>query len=213
MLTKNPDTPTVNPSWTRALRDFDVALRTQGMGEKTRRAYGTDLGQLAEWACGHGLDPRELDYRRLRRFAGVLSERGASKSTVARKLAAIRSFYRVLVQRGELGSSPADLVSSPKRDSRLPEVLKEAEVGGPSTPISPTGTSLHPAASREACRPVCRMQRVPMNTPRSRLCSTAYHIVDASLGPWIGCQGRGGSSSSSARPASISCLRVATRPS
>ena len=142
MLTKNPDTPVVNPSWTRALRDFDVALRTQGMGEKTRRAYGTDLGQLAEWACGHGLDPRELDYRRLRRFAGVLSERGASKSTVARKLAAIRSFYRVLVQRGELGSSPADLVSSPKRDSRLPEVLKEAEVGGLLEGM-PVSTPLH----------------------------------------------------------------------
>ena len=142
MLTKNLDTPTVNPSWTRALRDFDVALRTQGMGERTRRAYGTDLGQLAEWASGHGLDPRELDYRRLRRFAGVLSERGASKSTVARKLAAIRSFYRVLVQRGEFEGSQADLVSSPKRESRLPEVLKEAEVKGLLESM-PTSTPLH----------------------------------------------------------------------
>lgn len=118
----------MEPSWTRALAEFDAALRTQGMAEKTRRAYGVDLGQLAEWASGHGLDPGQLDYRRLRRFAGVLSERGASKSTVARKLAAIRSFYRVLVQRGELEASPADLVSSPKRDSYLPAVLKEGEV-------------------------------------------------------------------------------------
>lgn len=118
----------MEPSWTRALAEFDTALRTQGMAEKTRRAYGVDLGQLAEWASGHGLDPGQLDYRRLRRFAGVLSERGASKSTVARKLAAIRSFYRVLVQRGELEASPADLVSSPKRDSYLPAVLKEGEV-------------------------------------------------------------------------------------
>ncbi len=99
------------------------------MGEKTRRAYGVDLGQLAEWASAHELEPHALDSRRLRRFAGVLSERGASKSTVARKLAAIRSFYRVLVRRGELEASPADLVSSPKRDSYLPSVLKEHEVG------------------------------------------------------------------------------------
>jgi site-specific recombinase XerD len=118
----------MEPSWTRALREFDTALRTQGMSEKTRRAYGVDLGQLAEWASGHRLEPGQLDYRRLRRFAGVLSERGASKSTVARKLAAIRSFYRVLVQRGELEASPADLVSSPKRDSYLPTVLKEGEL-------------------------------------------------------------------------------------
>ena len=100
------------------------------MAEKTRSAYGVDVCQLAEWASGHDLDPHELDYRRLRRFAGVLSERGASRSTVARKLAAIRSFYRVLVERGELGASPADLVSSPKRDSYLPTVLKPAEVAG-----------------------------------------------------------------------------------
>ena len=130
MLTKNTDTPVVKVSWARVLRDFDTALRTQGMAEKTRHAYGFDLAQLAEWASAHELGPAELDYRRLRRFAGVLSERGASRSTVARKLAAIRSFYRVLVQRGELEASPADLVSSPKRDSYLPTVLKPAEVAG-----------------------------------------------------------------------------------
>jgi site-specific recombinase XerD len=98
------------------------------MGEKTRRAYGVDLGQLAEWAGGHDLAPSELGVRELRRFAGVLSERGAAKSTVARKLAAIRTFYGLLVERGELPGNPADLVSSPKRDAYLPRVLKPAEV-------------------------------------------------------------------------------------
>ena len=96
--------------------------------EKTRRAYGVDLGQLAEWAGAHDLGPLDLDARDIRRFAGVLSERGASKTTVARKLAAIRGFYRHLVQRGELGANPADLVATPKRDSYLPRVLKPGEV-------------------------------------------------------------------------------------
>jgi site-specific recombinase XerD len=98
------------------------------MADKTRRAYGADLGQLAEWASGHGLQPGRLSARDLRRFAGVLSERGAGKSTVARKLAAIRTFYRLMVERGELAANPADLVSTPKRDSYLPRVLKPAEV-------------------------------------------------------------------------------------
>jgi integrase/recombinase XerC/integrase/recombinase XerD len=97
------------------------------MAERTRRAYGVDVGQLAEWASRSDLEPARLDYRALRRFAGVLSERGASKTTVARKLAAIRAFYRVMVQRGELESSPADLVASPKADSYLPAVLKSGE--------------------------------------------------------------------------------------
>jgi site-specific recombinase XerD len=98
------------------------------MSEKTRRAYGVDLGQLAEWAAAQDLGPAELESRQLRLFAGVISERGARKTTVARKLAAIRTFYRQLVQRGELEANPADLVASPKRDSYLPQVLKPAEV-------------------------------------------------------------------------------------
>jgi integrase/recombinase XerC/integrase/recombinase XerD len=126
-LTKNLDTPP-NPSWARALRAFDTALRTRGLGEQTRRAYGLDLAQLAAWASAQQIDPEAVDARLLRRFAGVLSERGNSRSTVARKLASFRAFYRVLTERGQLDASPADLVASPKRDSHLPTVLSRTEV-------------------------------------------------------------------------------------
>ena len=127
MLTKK--TPTlVEASWQDALARFDDWQLARGMGEKTRRAYGVDLAQLAEWASGRDLGPHDLSHRELRHFAGVVSERGAMKSTVARKLAAIRTFYRHLVERGELGANPAELVSSPKKDSYLPKVLKPNEV-------------------------------------------------------------------------------------
>ena len=96
MLTKNTPTPT-EASWADALERFDDWQRAHGMGEKTRRAYSVDLGQLAEWAAARELGPRELGHRELRRFAGVVSERGSAKSTTARKLAAIRTFYRQLV--------------------------------------------------------------------------------------------------------------------
>jgi site-specific recombinase XerD len=114
-------------TWGDHLRAFDAALRARGMAEKTRKAYGTDVAQLAEWAEASGLGPLELTPRMVRRFAGVLSERGMSKSSVARKLAAIRAFHRNLVQRGELEANPAELVASPKRDQYLPRVLKPAE--------------------------------------------------------------------------------------
>jgi integrase/recombinase XerC/integrase/recombinase XerD len=117
-----------NARWGRALRGFDESLRAGGRREKTRRAYGVDIAQLAEWAEANDLGPLELGPRDIRRFAGVLSERGASKSTIARKLAAIRGFYHHLVERGELEANPAELVASPKRDSYLPRVLKPAEV-------------------------------------------------------------------------------------
>ena len=127
MLTKNAPTP-CEASWQAALARFDDWQRSRGMGEKTRRAYGVDLGQLSEWAAGRGLEPTGLSHRDLRRFAAVLGERGAAKSTVARQLAAIRTFYRHLLERGEIAANPADLVSSPKKEAYLPHVLKPAEV-------------------------------------------------------------------------------------
>ena len=128
MLTKKTPTAT-EASWQAALARFDDWQLARGMGEKTRRAYGVDLAQLAEWAVRRATsDPHSLTHRELRHFAGVVSERGAMKSTVARKLAAIRTFYRHLVERGELEANPAELVSSPKKDSYLPKILKPAEV-------------------------------------------------------------------------------------
>src|ERR687883_265809 len=126
---KNAPIEGMMSNWTRDLAKFDAALRARGMAEKTRRAYGVDLQQLADWAARQGIDPRAVDARVLRRFAGVLSERRMSRSTIARKLASIRSFYRHLVERGSLAASPADLVATPKRDSYLPRVLRADEVG------------------------------------------------------------------------------------
>jgi integrase/recombinase XerC/integrase/recombinase XerD len=118
----------LQPKWVAALAGYERWLAARNTAPKTIRAYLTDLRQLAEWAGAQGLGPDELDHKRLRVFAGVLSERGASKATVARKLAAVRTFYRHLVDRGEMAASPADLVATPKRDRNLPRVLKEEDV-------------------------------------------------------------------------------------
>lgn len=96
------------------------------MSEKTRRAYGVDLDQLARFAGER--EPEELRPADLRRFAAHLSESGMSKTSVARKLAAVRTFYKHLIEIGAVDASPADLVASPKRDQYLPHVLKPAEV-------------------------------------------------------------------------------------
>ena len=120
----------LQPRWVAALGTWQSWLGARSAAPKTVRAYLADVTQLAEWASAQDLAPEEVDHKRLRLFAGVLSERGASKATVARKLASARSFYRHLVDRGELDASPADLVSSPKREQYLPRVLKEDEVAG-----------------------------------------------------------------------------------
>jgi site-specific recombinase XerD len=118
---------TAEASWRAQLASFDSYLKTRGMAEKTRRAYGTDIEQLAEWAARQGIGPVDASQRELRRFAGVLSERGLTKTSVARKIASFRAFYRHLVERGTLEANPADLVATPKKDSYLPRVLKPGE--------------------------------------------------------------------------------------
>ena len=114
--------------WGDALRLFDADLRRRGMAEKTRRAYAVDLGQLAAWAQGQGVAPEAVDARVLRRYAASLGARRPAATTVARKLAAIRAFFRVLREHGLVAQNPADLLPSPKRPDRLPRALKASEV-------------------------------------------------------------------------------------
>jgi integrase/recombinase XerC/integrase/recombinase XerD len=116
--------------WGDALRRFDRELRRRGASERTRRAYGTDVGELATWAAAQRMRPADVDYRVLRRWAARLSEGGSAPSTMARKLASVRSFFRTLVEHGELGSNPADLLPAPKQPQRLPRTLKPDLVAG-----------------------------------------------------------------------------------
>jgi site-specific recombinase XerD len=117
-----------SPAWSAALRLFDSDLRRRGAAEKTRRAYAIDLGQFAAWCDAQSLDPAEVTPRTLRRYAATLSERRAVAATVARKLAALRAFYRALREHGEVAQNPADLIPSPKRPRALPRVLKPDEM-------------------------------------------------------------------------------------
>ena len=105
------------------MADYDRDLRARGAAERTRRAYGVDLGGFVEWATPQGLDPADVRYRDVRRYAAGLSSAGAAAATVARKLAAIRGLYGFLVRTERAGSNPAELVSSPKRSEKLPKVL------------------------------------------------------------------------------------------
>ena len=98
------------------------------MAEKTRRAYGIDLGQFSAWCEAQRVGPTEVTVRVLRRYAQTLGERKQSPATVARKLAAIRGCFGVLRAHGIVQANPAELVPSPKRGSKLPRVLREPEL-------------------------------------------------------------------------------------
>src|SRR5215218_10149226 len=121
-------TPQASDAWRSALRAFDRELQRRGAAERTRRAYGVDLAQLALWSTAGGVDPVLVDYPVLRFYAAQLAHRGAGPRTVARKLAAIRSFYKSMVELGEMAANPADLLPAPKQPQRLPRTMKAEDV-------------------------------------------------------------------------------------
>jgi site-specific recombinase XerD len=115
-------------SWADAMRRFDRDLQRRGAAERTRRAYGADIGELATWAAAQGIEPQAVTYRVLRGYAARLSDRGAAPRTLARKLASSRAFFRSMVEHGAMAANPADLVPSPKLPQTLPRTMKPADV-------------------------------------------------------------------------------------
>ncbi|HEU4906155.1 MAG TPA: tyrosine recombinase XerC [Solirubrobacterales bacterium] len=115
-------------TWDEASSAYDRDLRARSMAERTRRAYAVDLGQFAEWAGERGLEPADVRHRDVRRYGAGLSSGGAAAATVARKLAAVRGLFDFLVRSERVGQNPADLVSSPKREEKLPQVLSGEQV-------------------------------------------------------------------------------------
>jgi integrase/recombinase XerC len=88
----------------------------------TLAAYRLDLEQLAGFIArekGVTAGVGDVDHLLLRRYLALLGKR-AKKSSVGRKLAAIRSFFRFLVRQGVVGKNPAELIATPKKENRLP---------------------------------------------------------------------------------------------
>jgi site-specific recombinase XerD len=107
---------------------YDRDLKARGSAERTRRAYGVDLGQFVEWVELRGLAPGDVRHRDVRRYGAGLSSADAAPATVARKLAAIRGLFDFLVRTERVGQNPADLVSSPKKAEKLPRVLSQEQM-------------------------------------------------------------------------------------
>lgn len=118
----------LSSSWSAALEALDADLLRRGLAEKTRVAYAFDGQHFAGWASGCALEPGSIGVRDLRRYVASLAETGRARSTIARKLAALRCLFRVQVENGSRAENPAELLSSPKRGQSLPRVLRSSEV-------------------------------------------------------------------------------------
>jgi len=110
--------------------------------DHTAKCYGADLEQFTQFLLDeHHVNPDTTessvtadhllltaDVQTIRKFMAFLSERQYTKSTTARKLATLRSFYKFLVKRGQLGSNPVSSIKTPKQDKKLPKFLEYEQV-------------------------------------------------------------------------------------
>jgi len=104
----------------RAVDDFLRHLREKNSSPHTIKAYTGDLANFAAYAGSRGW--KQIDHITIRGFLSELFEKGLSKTSVARSLAAVRSLYRWLAQEGVVDQNPAKLVATPKLPKKLPRV-------------------------------------------------------------------------------------------
>ncbi len=106
-----------------------LALERQ-LSPHTRSNYQRDLDALAKWCTERNLDDWNiLTHADIRVMAATFHRRGLAPKSIARRLAAIRSFYRYLIREGVAGNNPADDVSAPKAAKRLPATMDVDQVG------------------------------------------------------------------------------------
>ena len=99
---------------------FLRVLRERNASAHTIKAYATDLETFANYIGSR--DWKRIDHVTIRGFLSPLYEKGLSKPSVARSLAAVRSLYRWLAQEGVVDQNPAKLVATPKLPKKLPRV-------------------------------------------------------------------------------------------
>ncbi len=110
--------------------DFVAKLEHEkGFSEHTLRAYHKDLLQFDNFLkTEKRISLESINHLLLRRFLAVLRSKNYSKTTIARKLASIRSFFKFLIREGELVSNPFEMLRTPKQDKKLPQFLSITEV-------------------------------------------------------------------------------------
>lgn len=94
----------------------------------TVKSYGYDLQAFMDFAAEAGLTfPREVDFRAIETFMGVLRARGAKESTVNRHVSTLRTFFRFLRREGVVAVNPGEDVYLLRKPERLQDYLTVAE--------------------------------------------------------------------------------------
>ncbi len=110
----------------KAITQFLRSLKEKNASSHTVKAYATDLEQFSAFVGETRWN--DIDHVRIRGFLSHLYDRGLSKPSVARSLAALRSLYKWMAREGMIDQNPAALVATPKLSKKLPRVPSMEEL-------------------------------------------------------------------------------------
>jgi len=150
-----------------AVKQFLIYLRSvRNASPHTIRNYETDLEQLLKFLMPPGTampSPQDVTHLMIREFVAHLHDLQLEKSSIARKLAAIRSFFKFAVREGMVVRNPARLVATPKLPKRIPSVLSAEDLNAfldsvAADPARPSGRRKR-AAAKDASRLMVKRDR------------------------------------------------------
>jgi integrase/recombinase XerC len=104
----------------------------RNVSQHTLRNYASDLGQFHDFLAPvineetlerRALDLKDIDHITVREWMSALHDANKKKTSIARKLASVRTFFQFLVREGKLEMNPAKLVSTPRIERKLPNHL------------------------------------------------------------------------------------------
>jgi integrase/recombinase XerC len=114
-------------------RFIDYLRYERNASPNTIREYRRDVSQFMQFLTPPGektMPLAHVDHRVIREFVGWSYDQKLEKSSVARKLAALRTFFKFCVREGVVKQNPARLVSTPKLPKRVPRVITAEEMNG-----------------------------------------------------------------------------------
>ncbi len=143
----------------------------------TLRSYRMDLEQFYTYLSPPGSEPpevRNIDHRVIREFLGHLHDLKLQKTSIARKLASMRSFFKYCAREGLIQDNPARLVATPKLPKRIPAVLSAEEMNT----FLDSMTTKPAAKQRRGLAPIVRKRRSVARRPEVLLIERDRAILE-----------------------------------
>ena len=116
--------------WTEISRGYRTYMRLEKhLSDNTIESYMRDLAQFAHYVLRmYDVPPKKVEPEMIRNYLGRLFEQGREKSSQARALSGIKSFFNYLLLEEVIESSPAELIEAPKTSRSLPDTLSTEEI-------------------------------------------------------------------------------------